>query len=201
MRSFEERKEEIFRRSEQRIAQRKKTVRRVIVTCVPLALCLGLVSGYMVLGGFGKMDNAAPESAMEPNLSLQDSYAGDDAAVPECLESMAEPAVTAVSLQMQGGDRGQIYEDSQTLQQIQRILFTESYPETSGATDHTQQDPNENWSAIDPGKLMITFTYENGDSVLYTVTSNTVTGPEGSWKLTDEQCDQLIKLWSGEEEP
>ena len=42
---------------------------------------------------------------------------------------------------------------------------------------------------------------ENGESILYTVTGNTVTGPEGSWQLTDEQCDQLIELWSGEETP
>ena len=63
MRSFEERKEEIFRRSEKKIAHRKKTVRQVIATCVPLVLCLGTLSGIWLLRGPTKMDNAAPEAA------------------------------------------------------------------------------------------------------------------------------------------
>lgn len=63
MRSFEERKEEIFRRSEKKIAHRKKTVRQVIATCVPLVLCLGTLSGIWLLRGPTKMDNAAPGAA------------------------------------------------------------------------------------------------------------------------------------------
>lgn len=201
MRNFEERKEEIFRRSEKRIIQRRKNTWRLIVTCVPLVLCVGIASGYLALGGFGRMDSAAPESAFDPYYSMQDANGAPVPETPEAAdapESMAAPAVTAVSLQFRGSDREQIYEDPHTLQQIQEVLFEESYPETSGFADHTNQDPDEDWSTKDLGKLMITFTYENGESILYTVTGNTVTGPERSWQLTDEQCDQLIDLWSGE---
>lgn len=38
MRDFDERKAEIFRRSEKRIAQRKRR-RRVIISCIPLVIC------------------------------------------------------------------------------------------------------------------------------------------------------------------
>ena len=48
MRSFEERKEEIFSRSRARIAQRKKTVRRVLVTCVPLVLCSMIMAPQII---------------------------------------------------------------------------------------------------------------------------------------------------------
>lgn len=72
MRSFEERKEEIFRRSEKKIAHRKKTVRQVIATCVPLVLCLGTLSGIWLLRGPTKMDNAAgdPEANGSPNYGM-----------------------------------------------------------------------------------------------------------------------------------
>lgn len=61
MRSFEERKEEIFRRSEKRIAQRKKNIKRVVATCVPLVLCVTALTGYLTLGG-GMEKASAPEA-------------------------------------------------------------------------------------------------------------------------------------------
>lgn len=84
MRSFEERKEEIFRRSEKRIIQRKKNIKRVVLSCVPLMLCVTVVSGYLTLGGFGRFDNAAPESAgMEPNYGM---IADSNEAICDCPE-------------------------------------------------------------------------------------------------------------------
>ena len=43
MRNFEERKAEIFRRSENRIIERKKKRRRIIALCVPLCLCVAVL--------------------------------------------------------------------------------------------------------------------------------------------------------------
>lgn len=66
MRSLDECKAEIFRRSEIKIKQRKKTRNRILAACIPLCLCIGIGTVGFAAGGFGaKSDNmaAAPESA------------------------------------------------------------------------------------------------------------------------------------------
>ena len=44
MRNFDERKAEIFRRSENRIKERKRNRNRIIALCVPLCLCIAILS-------------------------------------------------------------------------------------------------------------------------------------------------------------
>ena len=44
MRNFEERKAEIFRRSENRIKERKRNRNRILALCVPLCLCIVIMS-------------------------------------------------------------------------------------------------------------------------------------------------------------
>lgn len=47
MRDFEQRKAEIFRRSEERLTQRKRR-RRMIISCVPLVICIAVLSVFHV---------------------------------------------------------------------------------------------------------------------------------------------------------
>ena len=61
MRDFEQRKEEIFARGKEKIARRKKITKRVVMTCVPVCLCVCIAGGWLALGGFGMSDKAAPE--------------------------------------------------------------------------------------------------------------------------------------------
>lgn len=44
MRNFDERKAEIFRRSENRIKERKRNRNRILALCVPLCLCIAILS-------------------------------------------------------------------------------------------------------------------------------------------------------------
>ena len=44
MRDFEERKAEIFRRSDERIKERKRNRRRILMTCVPIVLFAGILT-------------------------------------------------------------------------------------------------------------------------------------------------------------
>ena len=44
MRNFDERKAEIFRRSENRIKKRKKNRKRILTLCIPLGLCIAILS-------------------------------------------------------------------------------------------------------------------------------------------------------------
>lgn len=63
MRNFEERKAEVFRRSENRIKERKRRRKHILMTCIPLVLCL-TIAGALV---FPQMDDLkqAPESSNE----------------------------------------------------------------------------------------------------------------------------------------
>ena len=48
MRNFEERKAEILRRSEERIKERRKSRRRILACCVPLCLCIAILTAIYV---------------------------------------------------------------------------------------------------------------------------------------------------------
>ena len=48
MRNFEERKAEIFRRSEERINERRKNRRRIVACCVPLCLCIAVLTAIYI---------------------------------------------------------------------------------------------------------------------------------------------------------
>ena len=61
MRNFDERKTEIFRRSENRIKERKRNRNRIIALCVPLCLCIAILSviylpDIMILSDKGNFD-------------------------------------------------------------------------------------------------------------------------------------------------
>jgi len=47
MRNFEERKAEVFRRSEKRIKARKQRRNHILMACIPLALCLAILSAFL----------------------------------------------------------------------------------------------------------------------------------------------------------
>ena len=70
MRNFDERKAEIFRRSEQRIKERKQNRRRILTVCVPLCLALTVGSAAILpeMLPVGP-DNASGENALMPEYS------------------------------------------------------------------------------------------------------------------------------------
>ena len=215
MRSFEERKEEIFRRNEKRIAQRKKTVKRVVLTCVPLVLCVSAVTGYLALGGFGKMDNAAPESPMAPNYSLQDSAVSNGAVAPDAPEAPQAPGgmpyAAAVSVQIQTAAGERTYTDARILEQMVALLPSEPItadsahvPETTLAPQSAEEtDIKTNGAGGNYGTeqaCVLTVTYEDGSIVTYTVTGSRISGNESSRELTRQQLAWLEGLY-GEENP
>ena len=63
MRNFEERKAEVFRRSENRIKERKRNRNRILALCVPLCLILTVMSVTMLpsMLSIGDKNSAADE--------------------------------------------------------------------------------------------------------------------------------------------
>lgn len=199
MRTFEERKEEIFRRSEQRIVQRKKTVRRALLTCVPAALCLTILSGYAMFRGPLKMENAAPESAMDPYWSLQDSEADSPECMPECPES----ALGVACMQVSNGTTNTIYSDAELLQALDQILAT---PESIAAGLIPESGGKNNYGCPESAQIIegepypLLLIYHDGTQVWYTLRGNRLTAEDGTtYQLTAAQSSVLYARVKGEQ--
>lgn len=65
MMNFEDRKAEIFRRSDERIKLRKRNRKRIILSCVPIVLCIGVLS---VSYTQNKLNTEPPDSFVENGL-------------------------------------------------------------------------------------------------------------------------------------
>lgn len=199
MRSFEERKEEIFRRSEKRIIQRRKNTWRLIVTCVPLVLCVGIASGYLALGGFGRMDSAAPEAALDPYYSIQDS------AIPESPECLPEFAHEAVSLQISDGNQSKTYTQQQILDTFQCMLTVppEEVTDNSGIPDvpDSIDEPKTegNFSANGVSEYTLILTRSDGRQEVYNITDGVLTGPYGAYELTESQFTWIRNILEDED--
>ena len=71
MRTLQECQAEVFRRSEQRIRERKKRRKHLLMLCIPLVLCLTAVSGLLI-SGFGlskSTDEAIPEMSYDGSVT------------------------------------------------------------------------------------------------------------------------------------
>ena len=79
MRNIQECYEEVLRRSEERIIERKKRRSHILAVCIPLLLCVTIFAGFL-LPGFGiGTDMAAPEAALP--LYNAESAMGDGAVI------------------------------------------------------------------------------------------------------------------------
>lgn len=73
MRNFEERKAEVFRRSENRIKERKRNRNRIMALCIPLCLILTVWSVMILPAMLPAGKDAGAEQDMELNGSINDS--------------------------------------------------------------------------------------------------------------------------------
>lgn len=194
MRTFEERKNEIFRRSEERIAKRRKTAYRVILSCVPVVLCVTALSGYMMLGGFFRLDSAVPESAvdMELNYGLADSA-----------QESSESAPELQSLQISDGAVTRTSTDAAVLQLFWAVAAgpldyadDNVVPESVDESDVKYGTGCVTGSQIIEGDpYPVAFTYMDGTTVWFTLRGNRLTREDGeTYMLTDEQAAALYAL-------
>ena len=86
MRSLEECKAEIFRRSEEKIKKQKQQRTRILAVCLPLCLCVGALALW---GGFGQDDSAVNKSAAPPENGLGLLLAPKEEAAENTVDCMA----------------------------------------------------------------------------------------------------------------
>lgn len=214
MRDFEQRKEEIFARGKEKIARRKKITKRVVMTCVPVCLCVCIAGGWLALGGFGMSDKAAPEANMAMDSVAQgDANYGhiyNGAQVPESPEMApadSKPTESAMRLVLYRSGREFAYTEQETLNIFLEILEGESteIPDAQAPDDIGDFIANFN---PEPGKLIedepypVKLTYPDGREAWFILRGTQLTGQDGNcYTLTGEQASILHKLmeidWEG----
>lgn len=138
MRNFEERKTEVFRRSEKRIKERKQRRNHILMTCIPLVLCLTIFGAFL----FPQMDDLkqAPESS---NEQFSGAMGTDEVG-----------GLFAGSVEVSGNGVSSYYTSVENVQGIMRLINgIVAVPETNDGDDlrdyitdeSTSTDKNENY--------------------------------------------------------
>lgn len=119
MRNFEERKAEVFRRSVKRIKERKQRRNHILMTCIPLVLCLTIFGAFL----FPQLDDLkqAPESNNEHYFS-------------GAMGQEADGGLFAGSVEVSGNGVSSYYTSVENVQGIMRLINgIVAVPETDDA--------------------------------------------------------------------
>ena len=118
MRNFEERKAEIFRRSENRIKERKRNRNRILAMCIPLCLVLTIFSVVMIPGMLPVgTDNAENLGFVSDGTADQD---GADGAVGSVGESKTH---SYVSVTVKDGDYSNKFTDMSSVNVVFHHIY------------------------------------------------------------------------------
>ena len=187
MRNFEERKAEIFRRSENRIKQRKQTRKRILTVCIPL--CLALTVGSAAI-----LPDMLPVGA--------DRFSGENAAIPEYA---GENKVEKVQIEMLYTEDTQqnltqepcvLYEDAGQIYYSMEAAFEKDRGNEESKLEDSQLDMSEELVS-GGGKHLpdykITFVFKDGSEEVYTLEDYTLTKQSAGSPitLTQEQRNAL----------
>lgn len=198
MKSFEERTEEILARSSARIAQRKKNVRRAILTCVPIVLCVCLAGGYLATGGFFVSKDMAMENMeMDSEANGSNLYYGAEA--PECAPVIPDHYEAAITLTLGRDYRYFSYNQKYIVDAFLEILEGESY----GPVEEDRIRAEKFFSSFDPAKdelleedeYIVTLIYPDNTNINFILHDDRLTRADGvSYHLTQEQATLLHNM-------
>ena len=173
MRNFEERKAEVFRRSEKRIKERKARRNHILMACIPLVLCITLLGAFLFPG-------ATPE---DPRFN---GSAGGGL-TEEKFESLSCPIA---KITVTGGNFSQTYKEVEDLLLISDQLYSYGSrgSETNGTTDDgiasEGDDRKENADDI-YGNIT------DHSNVAYTITLVTHEGVKTEYRLAGKTLENL----------
>ena len=203
MRELKECKAEVFRRSEKRIRQRKQNRNRIIACCIPLCLCIALLSVIYLPGMMLSSDKNNPAAGT-------DIAYGSNGTVGFVYTSVEIKNNTAPS----GSSNKE--NDIKTVENIYNIIqstfVTEEEQQSGAAVDQftdTQKtesaDKEENCSSFLPSGTItdatkgisytITFKADDGTQMIYTLNGNKLINEATSDEviLTEERLAELKK--------
>ncbi len=111
MRDFEERRAEVFRRSEKRIKERKQRRKHILLTCIPMVLCI-MMLGVYVLPEM-RAENL-PDGEIAPEFS--DTHPAAET-VEDCLHSLF-----AGTVEVSGNGVSHSYSSDRDVEQILGLI-------------------------------------------------------------------------------
>ena len=192
MRELHECQAEVFRRSEKRIKERKQRRQRILMTCIPLVLCLTIFGAFL----FPQLNNnlQAPEGM--PESETQAAMGQDENQSMTC--SIAEIKVSGNGVSIR-------YTDAADLLLISDQLNTYGTraPETSGTTNEDGSDRSENADDVVGGvadsanaAYTITLVTHEGEKTEYQLIGNTLLNQttNQAYTLTYEQAKELREI-------
>lgn len=197
MRNFEERKAEVFRRSEKRIKERKARRNHILMACIPLVLCITLLSAFFLPG-------MLPGETKDPDAA--------DGAVGGLTENKSESLACAYTkIDVIGNGISLSYTEASDMLSISNQLasYMVNEPENSTSVDeHPRGDDFKNDSAEDSyvgttgatsaaGEgYVITLTLHEGGTIAYRLTGNCLLdmAENKTYKLSQAQLKELNEL-------
>ncbi len=136
MRNFEERKAEVFRRSENRIKERKRNRNRILAMCIPLCLVLTIFSVVMIPG----MLPVGTDNAENENIGfVSDGTADEDGAADGAVGSLDDSKThNYVSVTVKDGDYSNKFTEASSVNNVFHNIY-EILEANGGYQDITNQ--------------------------------------------------------------
>ena len=192
MRELHECQAEVFRRSEKRIKERKQRRQRILMTCIPLVLCLTIFGTFL----FPQLNNnmQAPEGM--PESETQAAMGQDENQSMTC--SIVEIKVSGNGVSIQYTDEADLLLISDQLN-----TYGTRTPETSGTTNEDGSDRSENADDVVGGvadsanaAYTITLVTHEGEKTEYQLIGNTLLNQttNQAYTLTYEQAKELREI-------
>lgn len=203
MRSHEERIAEISRRSEIIIKARKKLFRHILLTCIPLVLCVGLCIAFFL----PEQDKSAEDAGLYGEPMNGDSMGSSATGSLTCSYSQVKiqsNQAVADDVSLTIADRAevtQIY--SMILGLYHEDIKTEAIPESAEAATETADDQDnhklnqqQTGSSLRGSAYTITLSTPWGAESIYTLEGNLLTdqATKQTRTLTESQLAELYTL-------
>ena len=194
MRSFEERKAEVFRRSENRIKERKRNRNRILAMCIPICLVITVWS-IMILPAMmpaNKSNNSAGEG-----MDIMGGVDGTEVAFVR-VEVMSTGTATQSAILKDDADKvAQIYHTVQS-------SFVNSGGDNKESVNDMEDDglveDNKDFSQSGTTNLSsefrIIFTTENGSQTIYSLSGDKLINETTKQEtiLTEDQRSNLLNM-------
>ena len=195
MRNFEERKAEVFRRSEKRIKERKRNRIRILAMCIPICLVITVWSIMILPAMFpaNKSNNSAGEG-----MDIMGGVDGTEAAFVR-VEVVSTGTATQSSIQ-----KDDVNEVAQIYYSVQSSFVNSGGGNKESAKEEAEDDvlTEENKDYLQSGTTnlssgyRIIFTTENGAQTTYLLTGDKLVNEATKQEtiLTEDQRSNLLNM-------
>ena len=200
MRNFDERKAEIFRRSEKRINERKRNRNRILALCVPLCLCIVIMSViYLpdIMVSSDKSNSTEDINTTAPSCGTSGCvYTSLDITCNSSLLDYEKKETDTVNIKNIYNIIQSAFADEADKETVDT---QDKFPETQKGEDANGGNANgENHSSSQPSGISYTFTFstEDGKRIIYVICENNLTNNTTNEIviLSKEQLNKILEI-------